>query len=243
MLAKLTLLLDTKELDYRAASTLQGLLMERINPDYAAYLHAAQFHPYSQQLIKSPEGMVWQINTLNEEAYHEIIEPLAQGSPEFYLRHQQVKLTVLERKTEILPKRKLVEDFYGKGAHKNLTVIFQTPTAFRQNKRYIILPEVRLLVQNLMMKYAAADGDTAPPDADALTQIIQDTFITRHKLSSRLFPLESTVIPGFVGQATFQVRGTETMARYLRLLLTFGEFSGVGVRTAMGMGAMRLRDE
>jgi CRISPR-associated endoribonuclease Cas6 len=31
------------------------------------------------------------------------------------------------------------------------------------------------------------------------------------------------------------------MARYLRLLLSFGEFSGVGIKTAMGMGAMRIR--
>ena len=30
------------------------------------------------------------------------------------------------------------------------------------------------------------------------------------------------------------------MARYARLLMRFGNYSGVGIKTAMGMGAIKL---
>ena len=35
------------------------------------------------------------------------------------------------------------------------------------------------------------------------------------------------------------MKGSETIARYIRLLFHFGEFSGVGIKTGMGMGAIR----
>lgn len=35
------------------------------------------------------------------------------------------------------------------------------------------------------------------------------------------------------------IKGPETMARYVRMLAKFGEFSGVGIKTGMGMGAMK----
>ena len=32
------------------------------------------------------------------------------------------------------------------------------------------------------------------------------------------------------------------MARYARLLFRFGEYAGVGIKTAMGMGALRIKE-
>ena len=38
---------------------------------------------------------------------------------------------------------------------------------------------------------------------------------------------------------TIRVSGTKTMANYAHLLLRFGEYSGVGIKTGMGMGAVK----
>ena len=38
-----------------------------------------------------------------------------------------------------------------------------------------------------------------------------------------------------------KIDGTDTMARYARLLARFGEYSGVGIKTAVGMGALRMK--
>lgn len=42
--------------------------------------------------------------------------------------------------------------------------------------------------------------------------------------------------------AADSLHGTDTMVKYIRLLARFGEYSGVGIRTAIGMGGMRLKD-
>ena len=37
-----------------------------------------------------------------------------------------------------------------------------------------------------------------------------------------------------------RIHGTDTMSRYARLLFRFGEYSGVGIKSSIGMGAMRI---
>ena len=57
------------------------------------------------------------------------------------------------------------------------------------------------------------------------------------------FPMEGMAIPAFMGTVTIKVKGASAMAKYARMLAEFGEFSGVGVKSAMGMGAMHLIKE
>ena len=45
-----------------------------------------------------------------------------------------------------------------------------------------------------------------------------------------------------MGELGIYISGTETMARYARLLFRFGEYAGVGIKTAMGMGALRIKE-
>ena len=47
MYAELQMELETKEINYRQSSNLQGVIMENISPEYAARLHGNQLNPYS----------------------------------------------------------------------------------------------------------------------------------------------------------------------------------------------------
>ena len=150
------------------------------------------------------------------------------------------EVRILRRDVEIVKLAQLTQDFYEFPTSGKYTLEFLTPTMFRQRGRYVILPDMRLIVQSLMMKYSAASDTTDMTDEDTLEQILEESFVTRHRLQSAVFSAEGRNFTGFVGNLTFCCRGTETMARYLRMLFTFGEFSGIGTKTAMGMGAMRF---
>ena len=241
MLARLTLSLEEK-LNYRQTSLLQGVLMENIESTYAEYLHRKKMHPYSQYVMPDTggRGAWWVVQTLNREAYENIIEPLMTCGDKLTLKHGgERQLTINDRKKEIMAKADLLRDFYAKVAPHKFRLQFLTPTAFRQKGRYVILPDIRLMCQNLMMKYSAASDKMEMADDDALEQMATEIFITRHLLRSAVFSAEKQNIPGFVGEVTLCCHGAETMARYLRMLLAFGEFAGVGIKTAMGMGAMK----
>ena len=243
MLAKLCIELDTESWNYQKSSRLQGFMMEHLRSEYVEALHKQEMHPYSQALLRENGRVIWQICTMSEEACDEIIKPLEASVEAATLHNEKESVPVKGKAREETDFSELLGEFYQGASQKNITVDFLTPTAFKQKGRYIIMPDVRLICQSLMLRQASLASSFDMMDGDALQEIAENCLVTRHRIHSTVFPAEKTNIPGFVGSVTFRCFGSETMARYLRLLLRFGEFSGVGIKTGMGMGAMRLRRE
>lgn len=237
MLSRLVIKFD-QDIHYKQSSLLQGVIMEKISPDYADFLHQMRRHPYSQYVFDSK----WILQTLDTSAFEEFATHFSMGD-EITLKHSGQKLQITDIQIETLSIKELTEDFYTSEAKNKFTVQFLTPTAFKSQKQYIILPDIRLMAQSLMSKYAAVTENFDGADMDALNELTANTFITRHKLRSVIFPAEGQNIPGFIGNISFYCKGTATMARYWRMLLKFGEFSGVGIKTAMGMGGIKLGRE
>lgn len=44
------------------------------------------------------------------------------------------------------------------------------------------------------------------------------------------------------GRLTFKVQGAQTLKAYVKMLLTFGEYSGLGMKTSLGMGGIKLEE-
>lgn len=102
------------------------------------------------------------------------------------------------------------------------------------------MPDLRYIYQSLMNKYSAASDTMDMYDEETLEQLVNSSRIIRYKLRSAVFPLEGVKIPSFMGEMCIKVTGASTMAKYARLLARFGEYSGVGIKTAMGMGGLRI---
>lgn len=41
-----------------------------------------------------------------------------------------------------------------------------------------------------------------------------------------------------MGKITIKIRGTQTMTNFANMLFKFGNYSGVGIKTSIGMGAI-----
>lgn len=241
MLAELRIELDSENLDYRQSSNLQGVIMESIFPEYADHLHRSTLNPYSQCLIKEKEKKIWYIRTITEEAYENVLLPMAQKK-EIEIKGGKVKAKVLKREIELYSEEDLMREFYEERCPRYFTLDFLTPTAFKRDDKYVNYPELRLLYGSLMRKYSAASGMWNMEDEETLEQLTESSGIIQYKLQTMPFPLEKVKIYGFRGTVCIHVRGPETMARYVRLLLRFGRFSGVGIKTGMGMGAVHFAE-
>ena len=103
------------------------------------------------------------------------------------------------------------------------------------------MPDIRLLLQSLMKKYSE-DGSDAMQDEETLNQLVDAYEPNRYRLYSLPFPMGDINIPAFSGDLSFRMHGAETMCRYVRMLLRFGEFSGVGIKCSMGMGAIQWQE-
>jgi CRISPR-associated endoribonuclease Cas6 len=122
-----------------------------------------------------------------------------------------------------------------------LTLIFESPTAFRSQGRTLLFPLPRLVFGSLMTRwngYAPRPLDAALLESfDAWIDVERYTLQTQMQDFGR-YQLQA----GFVGQCTFGVRkgAVAEVVWGMRLLAAFAFFAGVGYRTTMGMGQVRL---
>lgn len=244
MLARLKMELETDcdTFGIYQSSNLQGVLMEQIDGDYAAHLHGQGLKPYSQFVSCVDGKKVWTVNTLQEESYQYILRPLLDTAfREFCIEKKNIHVRIKKKELEMKAKEELLEQFYtGKGS-RYLNLEFVTPTSFKSNGNYVIMPELRYIYQSLMNKYSAASSDMEMYDEETLEQLAENSRIIRYRLRSVSFPLEGVQVPAFAGEMTVKISGTDTVARYAGMLAEFGEFSGVGIKTAIGMGAVRIK--
>ncbi len=243
MLAKLRMKLETDSEDfgYYQSSNMQGVLMEQLDSVYADQLHMTGLKPYSQHIVEGSEKE-WVVNTLTQEAYQKIILPLLDKDfTDFNIEKKEMHIKIRDKELHTISKKELLDEFYSEEYNRYINLEFLTPCAFRSNGKYVIMPDIRFIFQSLMNKYSASSEDMDMYDAETLEQLINCSEIVRYRLKSVFFPLEGVKIPGFKGELCIKAKGTATMAKYARLLARFGEYSGVGIKTAIGMGALEMK--
>lgn len=242
-LAELRMELKTdagEKLGYLQSSLFQGVLMENISKEYAESIHITGLHPYSQ-FISSKDRLIWIVKTLNDEAYNGIIDPLlSPGFKSFELKHKELSIEVINKTIKTKSYEELMKTFKSEQTDKFIKIEFESPTAFKSDSSYVFMPDTRLIFGSLMRKYSAASSSTDMNDEDTLQYISDHSSICDYRIRSTRFPLEGVKIPSFVGEITIRFSGTETMVRYSKMLLEFGEFSGVGIKCGMGMGAIKI---
>lgn len=243
MLSELKLELKTEgKVGYLQSSLFQGVLMEKIDKAYAGEVHITGLHPYSQ-FISTKDDLMWIIRTLNADAYKGIIEPLL--TPDFNgfdLNAKDQHIDIVSKSIKSKSYEDLMKTFNSDDVEKYIKIEFESPTAFKRDSAYVFIPETRLIFGSLMRKYSAACSSTDMTDEETLQYISDHSFISDFRIRSTRFPLEGTKIPSFMGEITLRFSGTDTMAKYAKMLLEFGEFSGVGIKSGMGMGAIKIME-
>ncbi|MBR3258675.1 MAG: CRISPR-associated endoribonuclease Cas6 [Eggerthellaceae bacterium] len=222
--------------------------MEQASPDFAAYVHQCPFNPYSQYCLLGENGVLrWRINALTDEAAGNLIAPLL-DTPKLEITHDGKSFNLALESFESFPLSDLTKMIYKDSQSTDaplpktrVRVSFLTPTSFKSQGEYVLVPTVRLILQSLYMRYDLLNSGSKEIDEETLDYLVRHTKILDYKLRSARFANATNAgksIPGFVGNITFGIDGPATAAGLIRMLLKFGEYSGVGIKTSMGMGAM-----
>lgn len=221
-------------------SIFHGAMMERIPEEMAARLHESGLRPYSQYLFynRRERRCLWRLGFLTEEAAACLSEAI--GAPGEMLLRQKgyaVKLgeprVVLETDYEALAD----EIFPRREAPKGARIDFLTTASFRQGGAYVILPETSLIFQSLQNRWNAFSPKMRIDAADLGRQLAENCRVVSYRLESRPFSVEGQKIDGFMGSLRLRFTGNDMTRRLMGLLLSLAPFSGVGIKTALGMGA------
>ena len=245
MLAKLDMKLSAKadEISFQMASTFHGALMGLLPEDYAEELHVSKRHPYTQHLERQGNEWHWVVTALNEDTAKRMLNEVLMPLEEFTIEKHQLTLQIIEKSYQEVTDQELAHAFYQEQASKYITIQFVTPTAFKSNGRYVNYPDIRMMFYNIMKSYDAVRQDEKMYDDDTLEQLVEKAVLSRYDLHSTVFSLEGVRIPAFMGRITLKMTGTQTMTNFAKMLFSYSSYSGIGIKTALGMGAIKIIEE
>lgn len=247
MIATLTMELEVPEgvfFSFQKSSLLQGVLMEHISPEYALKLHENGLKPYSQSVIVKKGKTFWHINTLSKEAYENMILPLLASDFEaFDLSHSDVTIKIKDKTLKTGSYDKLIDQYYFGEGDRHIRVAFGTPTAYKREGKYVFYPDISLILGSLMRRFDAFSEKAGMCSEETLEQLVEYSEIVRYDLHSILFSMEGVRIPAYMGNITIKIGGPQPLVNLIHLLLRYGEYAGVGIKTAMGMGKIEILEK
>lgn len=243
MPTKLTMVLNSEDISYNSASTFHGALMDVVDHEYADYLHSENIRPFSQSISKLNDKYIWTVNTCNARAKENIIDKLlSEKFNSLHLTHKDSDIEITEKICTTISYKELFEKNYFDSNSQSRTIVLKTPTSFKSNGRYINIPSVRLLFQSLINKYDACSDFTSVYDDNLIEEFESNLMISRYFLRSAAFHLEGVSVPSFLGDITFRSFGSQKLTSLMNMLLEFGTYSGIGIKSALGMGACQIKE-
>ena len=218
---------------------LYGWLLQQVPEEFGEMLHQQNLTPVSQHLtVSRTDGKcVWTVSLLGHSAQAQFM-PLLDGLKQIDLHTGTYRTDCLERRS-IASIQSLIAAVDSLPSEKRITLQFCSPTSFKQNGRYMLFPQERLILQSLIAKWDEIFPDCPLRDPDAMQMLEQGIRITDYQLRSARYALKGTRIPGFVGTVTLDIDLSPPMRRIWNCLCMLAPFTGVGIKTALGMGGVQ----
>lgn len=231
--------------DRKLAVFFNAWIMDNIDDEQAALFHKDGEKPYTvhADILHNKLNLVVSLLNLQKtksierlllNIKEEKLQLKSTGKSEIKIDH--IKVTNLEEK-------ELTNYFYKFEVPRELKISFITPTAFKSHGSYIFMPNTRLIFQNLMRKYNWIFENSNHIDVELLDSLCDVTFIKSFKIQSNYYSIHKAYIPGFVGSIKVKCVGPQTLVNFVYTLLKFGEFSGIGIKTSLGMGAICIEEK
>lgn len=242
MLTKIKIKLDIPndaDFNVNKSSLLHGVIMDTITEEYAEKMHSSSLKPYSQNITWDKNGgWIWSISVLTDEAAEQIIAPVSELD-EFYIRHNSFTVKIGSKEIITESYDSLFEkNYYDSEPSRYVSFNIVTPASFKENGRYVIMPDAKMIAANLIHRYDAFSDNTEIYDERLMAELSDRLCISGYDMKSTVFCLENVKLPAFRGRLTLKVSGGKNMISLVNMLADFSEFSGLGIKTALGMGAV-----
>jgi len=240
MIVKIVLQLDLPA-DLRThniGSLLHGVIMERLHPETASMLHQYRYNPLKQRLYFEGEHTFWEVVSLEGRLSEELLI-VFEGLEQIMLRHRQKGVSILGVVMERIELGDFVKVAMEVEARRYVKLRVLTPMSFKVDGNYGIFPDVRMMIRSVMLTFDYFSEDMKLYDYETLDFLAENVRIVDYNLRSTRFELERVKIPAFRGSMTLRVDGNAQIQSLVNLIFAYGELSGIGIKTSMGMGGVK----
>ena len=224
-------------------SVLHGVLMELVGTDYAGQLHEAGLRPYSQYVYfdKAKNQYIWHLSAVTADAVNRIVRPMLEIPDKIYLKQKCGHLYIKDRTIlEETFHKALIQRFWSSDVFYTQAILqCVSTTSFKVDKQYTIFPEAFRIYRYLLRQWNQFSTFEAMDNDSLLEPFESGVFIRDYNLRMGIYGLEGIKIRGFRGQVVMQFKRNEELQRVLALLSYYSQFTGLGIKTALGMGGVK----
>ena len=239
MLAQINMELESKELNINMASLFHGYLMENIDSAYAEYFHYNTTNPFTSCIFKDTkeDKFFWRVTTFSQKAYDMLMSYFSKGIPEkIYLKNKDLEINV---KSFSIQKKSYEDLFLEATERKRIRLI--SPTSFKSDGVTHIFPNISTLISGVIAKINQHSETAELEDKKIVNELLEKVYIKDYNLRTKIFHLESIKIKGFIGTMDLAIKGEDrTLANILNFLILMSEYTGLGIKTSLGMGGVKV---
>ena len=225
----------TPEWGYR----LYSALLEQAPADFSRRVHEDGVTPVSQFLMGG-QRPVWTVSLLGEACETELA-PLLAGLKELSLEREGLQLNVVDR---VCDRVEDVENLFrmAKDSSGCRRLHIHTPAAFKSRGQYQTLPTPELLVGNLVRRWNGCITECPIEDTDGegVAALAAGLRWREFSLHSGVYRLKGNPVPGFTGVLEVERKLSGFHSQLADALLLFSAYSGIGIKTALGMGGVTV---
>lgn len=226
----------TSEMAYR----LYAMLLSKAAPEFGEYVHQCDTTPVSQSLTidEDMEEIYWNVSFLNDTAIQQL-SPILDDMTLCYL-NGGVSFDIVDKKVETIDS---VEDLLEQCKDwKKIRLTFDTPTAFKSHGQYVNIPTPELIVHSLIKSWNGCILECSIEDEDGEGEksIAGGLEFEHFRLFDAAYRLKKNRIPGFKGAIIIHNHLTGFHSELVGALLKYASFSGIGIKTTLGMGSVRV---
>ena len=210
---------------------LHGFIMAKIDKTYAQLLHEQEPRPFSLFVYDSKKGFVCRVSSLNDEAV-QIIDMLESiDKIKIYGIDKPLVVENISRSNPINAAD--IPEILGENKYR-LDII--TPATRKTSGKYTNLPNLRDYFASVANKIG--EYENIAIESDELDALFADMTMSGYHFESSSFALGGRKIPSMIGNADIMIKSG---ADKLKLLLGYATYSGIGAKTALGMGGFLMQ--
>lgn len=217
---------------------LYSALLEKSSHQAGDVLHRDGFTPISQFVRPDGDGICWTVSLLGNWACETFGLILAE-TKQWTLQNAHCTLLVTDCMLTVVESGDTLLTLDAPMRH---TLTFHTATAFKRQGAYQVLPEMGLLVQSLVRRWNGAFPDLPIEDEDGegIAALVKGLYVVDFSIHHTTYPIKGQALPGFSGTLVVENRLSGFHKTLANALLSFAPYSGVGIKTALGMGGVTV---
>ena len=122
---------------------------------------------------------------------------------------------------------------------RRVTLEFMSPTMFKSGDHYVRYPEKRYIFKSLLTRYNSYSEEKI---SERILEDLHRVHYERMDIRLKRVQMKSYFMEGFVGRCILRIDSKdEGFIRDVNTLLNFSFFSGIGQKTSMGFGQIRIK--